>query len=220
MRARRRLNNRGSALVTVMVVVTFLSILVTTLLYVSATNYKTKQVDYQNKISFYQCEQALDEIKALFVLEASQACAEAYKDTMRNYAALGAGDRYKYYKKVFVNELKEQWTKKETDPSASFEDFDVLQNHFKLSSSSVALLQSSALSWEWNEIEGFARIDNISVAVTVNNYTTMLTTSIYIKAPDINWNINDYEIYIGGTNDARKEIQMDEYVLYKNWSRY
>ena len=55
----KKLDNRGSALLIVILVVGFLTILATTLLYISGMNFQIKQADYQNKKNFYTGETGL-----------------------------------------------------------------------------------------------------------------------------------------------------------------
>lgn len=114
-RKHMKLDNRGSAIVTVIVVTLFISILATTMLFVSGRNYIMKQTDYQNKQSFYEAEKALDKLKELLVSDVDEAYEVAYKDMMRNYLQLGTDDaREKYYVDRFNEYLEEKWTDRAT----------------------------------------------------------------------------------------------------------
>lgn len=50
-------NNRGAALVSIMIAVAFITILATSLLYMSYNNFKMKVVNYESKANFYDTEQ-------------------------------------------------------------------------------------------------------------------------------------------------------------------
>lgn len=52
-------DNRGAALISVMIAVAFISILASTLLYMSYSNYKMKVVNYESKVNFYGTEHDL-----------------------------------------------------------------------------------------------------------------------------------------------------------------
>ena len=52
-------DNRGAALISVMIAVAFISILATTLLYMSYSNYKMKVVNYESRANFYGTEHDL-----------------------------------------------------------------------------------------------------------------------------------------------------------------
>ncbi len=213
MSRRLKKDNRGSALVTVLIAVTFLSILITTLLYVSVTNYKTKQIDYLNTSSFYQSEAALEEIKARFVSEASIACKAAYKDTMINYATKGPSDRSAYFKDRFVYHVREQW-----DAKTGSDDFAKMYDSFGLTTECKACLTSVG-TWNYDYAEGVAALGPIEVNITTaEGYTTLVSATIHLEAPDFNLSINSSEVY-NGTDVERKTIDISEHVVFKNWSK-
>ena len=87
---KHKLNNAGSAIVTVLVVVTFITILATVLLYISGLNYQMKVTDYRTKESFYQAETPVEELRAQLAKDVQIAFAKAYAAAMSEYAGLGA----------------------------------------------------------------------------------------------------------------------------------
>ena len=52
-------NNKGAALVSIMIAVAFITILATALLYMSFNNYKMKVINYESKANFYETELSL-----------------------------------------------------------------------------------------------------------------------------------------------------------------
>lgn len=107
---RAKLNNKGSAIVTVIVVTAFITILATTILYITSRNYMVKQNDYQSKQTFYQAEQTLDDLKAMLANDVSAACEYAYKQTMINYVRDNSSNsRAVRYKKAFVDYMDALW---------------------------------------------------------------------------------------------------------------
>ena len=60
----RKKDNRGAALITVVIVLLFISILCTLILYVSAVNYRMKKADYLAKVSFYSSEIPLENMES------------------------------------------------------------------------------------------------------------------------------------------------------------
>lgn len=106
-----RLNNDGAALISVMAVAIFLSVIATTIVYISGKNFQIKANDYQNKNTFYQAEMALDEFKGALASDVSEAFNFAYGDIMPNYVDKGSGDaRNEEYKKKFFDYLYYKWT--------------------------------------------------------------------------------------------------------------
>ena len=106
----KSLDDRGSAIVTVIVVCAFITIIATTMIYISARNFETKQVDYQNKTSFYQAEEALDTLKSLLVEDVNDSFKYAYADTMANAVDhKGTPNLSHYYAKSYTETLSSVW---------------------------------------------------------------------------------------------------------------
>lgn len=208
---KRRMDNRGSALVTVLVAVTFMSILVTTLLYISVTNYESKQIDYQNKASFYLCEAPMEEMKVLMVREASDAFETAYCEVMKYYATKNTDEREALYKQAFVNAIKDQW-----DAKAPSTDIEKMKD---MMTDENSLLVSSVGVWDYKYGEGTATIGPIQVGVSTDTgYTTMVSAYIHIEAPDLNLSRNSADSY-SGTDIADEKIVISDYVVFKNWTK-
>lgn len=221
MRTSLRNDNRGAALVTVLIAVTFMAFLVTTLLYVSSTNYKTKQLDYMNKVSFYQTEAPLEEIRARLMMEASYACEKAYKEVMLRYATLNATERNVLYYKLFAIEMQNQWNAYKA--GATLTDFEVLRDCFMAgSANSTYLMEDASVPCEFykDEVNGLIELRNVHSGMTVNNYTTYIQTTICVKAPDFNWNMETSGAYTSGDIVEREYVEVDECVVFKDWSKY
>ena len=90
---RHKLNNEGSAIVTVLIVIIFISILATTVLYLAGRNMKMKATDRYTKESFYQTEKTMEEIKAGLVRIASLSYDDAYKAVIAQYAGYNDSGR-------------------------------------------------------------------------------------------------------------------------------
>jgi ABC-type transport system involved in cytochrome bd biosynthesis fused ATPase/permease subunit len=105
-----KLNNSGSAILSVVVITAFITVLATTMLYMTGQNYQQKQTDYQNKKSFYGVEDALDGFKAVLAEDASDAYKEACDDTSRNFLKLSDNAaRMNNYNDKYVQRLEEIW---------------------------------------------------------------------------------------------------------------
>ena len=60
----KKFNNKGAALISVMIAITFLSIVSTTLLVITLNNYQMKVVNSQSKSNFYETEQRINVVTA------------------------------------------------------------------------------------------------------------------------------------------------------------
>lgn len=112
----KKLNNRGSSLVVVIIVIAFVCILGTLLLYLSVMNYQMKSNDYKTRVSFYGAEEPLEELKVQLAIDMSEACEKAYIDVMTNFNSLitddltvGSDMRASKYKEFVLDELETIW---------------------------------------------------------------------------------------------------------------
>lgn len=115
-------DNRGAAIITVIIVCVFISVIATTLLYITSRNFMTKQVDYQNKTSFYEAEYSLDKLKACFVCDVNDAFEYAYADTLCNVDKhINSTNIDAYYAESFTKKLEQMWIARESGANASLD---------------------------------------------------------------------------------------------------
>ena len=245
-----KMNNKGSALLTVVLVVAFLTILATTLLYVSGMNFQTKQADYQNKKSFYSGEEALEEIRANLMEDASEAALLAYNDIMMNYDALRDGDyRTIEYYNAFVTRLQEVWVS--PDPLAPGDDdwLKILNGRFaegtnptspyilrlrlgnNYLSASDGHTFTSAEVLDVHNAEGFIRITGLQMVYVApdTGRATIITTDLDVRAPEINWYVDQSEkslpgvdaadIEIAAARKSKNTVDVSKCVKYANWKK-
>lgn len=98
-------DNRGSAIVMVLVSMAFVGIMVSMLMFVTYNNYRMKITDYKAKDNFYSAEMAMDEIRAGVSGKVYDAFSLAYQDTMMNYGNEDLGNKNLYFKEAYVNNM-------------------------------------------------------------------------------------------------------------------
>jgi len=109
----KKLNNKGSALVVVVIVIAFITILATLILYLSVMNFHMKGNDYRTKVSFYGAEEPLEELRACLAVDFANACDKSYKAVLVQYGNLvdGTGDARKaQFVGGIMTELNNLWT--------------------------------------------------------------------------------------------------------------
>ncbi len=241
------LDNRGSALVSVVAVAIFLSVIATTILYISGKNYQIKANDYQNKNTFYQAEMALDELKGALAADVSDAFRFAYEEVMPEFANLDNGDnRNKDFKNYYFDYLFYKWTgatKYDTDIpgdvvthvapgdeslydtvsnfASSLPDFNTC--FIKYTKEEAIALGDEAMCIAWDENKpGRFIIKNVRVWCTENGYTSYICTDIALDPPSYYMGVTKPPA--GGTpgpQDTEKEkLYMGDYILYMNWHKY
>ena len=224
-------DNSGAAIVTVIVVSAFISIIATTMIYIAARNYMSKQTDYQNKISFYEAEEVLDKLKAYLIDDVSDGFEYAYADTMANYIDhMGTPNAENYYAKSYTERLKEIWSKRETaaiPADASTSKLTQAVRNFiieKLQEDGYTTEEAQAIAERIRSVERcdvppakdkFILVGVKAVYEPENGYSTYIYTDIGLELP---------EFYVQGMPEAEeragKQLELAECVKYMNWKRY
>jgi len=167
-------------MLTVILVVAFLTILATTLLYVTGMNFQIKQADYQNKKNFYSGETYVEQIRSGLLLEVSQAAQAAYLRTSEEFVALEDGNiRDTQYRTYFVEELENALN---TQAAAGW-------GTYLTSLCGPDCTISGTITTEKREANGIFTIRGIEMQyVDYNNgRATIISTDLEIHAPDIMW---------------------------------
>lgn len=210
-------DNRGSTLLTVLIVAIFISILATTLLYVSGKNYQMKQTDYQNKQNFYEAEAALDELKACVVQDSAAACREAYRAMIVEYSGLSADSRKGVFYAAYANALQDIWNDRIADHSMNV--CDAVKNipGFSTQGQNCIIAVDSVA---FDTAKGYFLIKGIQASSsTVDGYLTMITTDIYVGAPAFEWSVESSESWADGTEIVQNTIDLSDYVVFTNWRK-
>lgn len=229
----KRMNNAGSALLTVILVVSFLTILATTLLYISGLNFQIKQADYQNKKNFYTSEIALEQIKTELMEDVSEASILAYEDLQVDYATYeNSSIRSLEYNKYFTERLQEVWTNK----MGTSGDWESLLNSYYTTDSTLimdaALDTVTDAKWSSSEVltvspeAGKILIKGIKMQYTDpdTKITTVITTNFEINAPQIDLSVEQSKLAldtgVDGTAAATKDrVEPLDSVIYTNWTK-
>lgn len=107
-------NNSGSAIVTVLVIVAFITILATIMLYISGSNFQMKVADYRTKESFYYAETPVEELRVQLVEDVQVAFAKAYTQAMSEYSSMVSLGRVEdaedNYTRHFRDEMNKIWS--------------------------------------------------------------------------------------------------------------
>ena len=81
----RRTDNKGSAMVVVIIAMAFIGILASVLMYMSLLNYQMKVNNLKAKDNFYSAETVLDEIRTAMGERVSASVGSAYELVLKNY---------------------------------------------------------------------------------------------------------------------------------------
>ena len=101
-------NNKGSALIVCIIVLLFVSILATVILYMSGVNYRMKKTDTYTKYAFYAAEEPLERVQSNLIVPISAALNSSYRTCNSIYGfKANASDRRREFYTQFALEFRD-----------------------------------------------------------------------------------------------------------------
>lgn len=218
-----KLNNEGSAIVTVLIVVLFISILATTILFIAGKNFTMKSSDRKTKESFYENEMVVESIKASIVKLASDAYEDAYNKTLTQFSwtMTNTESRRAYFLDCFKAKMEGDFLA--TTAISAMDSSDAKKVKLNAYVNGLATYQGesgdivtiTALGDGSGDFiitddinAGVVRIKGVSVEYTDsdNGFTSKISTSFAIKIPNMEASVSDAEV-----------INAGDFVTYVNW---
>ena len=105
----KKLNNDGAALVMAILVIAFVSILTTILLYLANMNYQMKSTDFKTKDAFYYSEIPLETVRTRLVMDVAEAVTTSYDTMVLNYANMDGAVRASEFQDSFYDSVIDAW---------------------------------------------------------------------------------------------------------------
>ncbi|MDE5952147.1 MAG: hypothetical protein K2H12_11265 [Acetatifactor sp.] len=216
-------NNAGSAIVTVLVVVTFITILATVMLYISGLNFQMKATDYRTKESFYQAEIPVEELRSQLVKDMQIAFAKAYTAAMSEYAGLGNKEnREASYRQHFCDELNKIW-KERCGLIADSNNLDWGEGIRKVVQPAAdggywSVKVAEASGWDTSRAVSNGQVILRGVTFTYDSpthYESDISTDYCITIPPINWS----DVYEPSPTSSPTPMDFSGYVNYMNWTK-
>ena len=184
-------DNKGSAIVMVLVIIAFVSILASIMCYRAILNYQMKVVDYNSKDNFYSAEGALDEIRTGLQTIASEAVGESYIEVMQTYHNYSNEERAKQFTYLYMEKLK---AKLKDGTDESHYKLSVLESYLTnpvVPGSSVGAKVEAAVA-NGNKMVPYTQglvLENVKVTYTdAQDYISIIETDIQFFLPKIDFN--------------------------------
>ena len=188
-----RQDNRGSAIVIVIIAMALIGILVSSILWSAYMNYMIKLSDVRNKNSFYSAETVMEQIMAGMQHEASAAITISYQDVMKNWGNNITDDLYasevnRYNQ--FVTTYLDTLVKNLTDPlkGTGFYSLKVLKDFVDddlFAGVDVTEWEKSSCRMELVNNSSLVLYD-VRVSYTdENDYVSIINTDICIDVPKL-----------------------------------
>ena len=240
----KKLNNEGAALIMAMVIVLFITILTSLLLYVSGVNYEMKTTDYRTKVSFYGAETPLEELKAQLAVDTSLATKAAYKHVMQNFSALTPDVRESEFQEVFYEEIEKIWQGRGVNDMYNADEwvtalgtvltnanYDIYKSSGTQNSSKPYHIEVTVhdpangvqgTTLERDDVNRRIILLRIKVYYTEEKFLSVIATDYAMKVPDIDWSVeaNDNTVSGVSADDATgKLFNFESYVNYLDWKK-
>lgn len=200
----RKRDDRGSAIVVVILAIAFVGMLVAMVVYMSYINFIMKGTDRNAKDNFYSAETALDEINVGLQNDISEAMNYAYNEAMKNastYSSYTASEQEDHMKAHFMNSFETKFNTIVNDAPGVASP--TINDHLKTfwvktpqPGTFGAVLDATPIV--------YAKVDNNAdtvtdyivlkgVKITYTNekgYVSIIRTDINVTVPDINFAAN------------------------------
>lgn len=116
--AKKRRDDRGSAIVIVIIAMAMIGILATTMLWMAYMNYMIKVADVRNKNGFYTAEEVVEQIMSGLRRESAAAVGVAYRDVLANWDNLDSeAARSNLFMTTYMDTLIEKFKHPTQGPS-------------------------------------------------------------------------------------------------------
>lgn len=222
-------NNRGSAIVTVLVVVTFITILATIMLYISGSNFQMKVADYHTKESFYQAEIPVEELRAQLVEDVQTAFAKAYTTAMSEFSGLGdAQNAEDNYRRLFCEEMNKIWAGRCPVDADGNREWEVGIHMIAAQPTDggtwavrVASPADPAFKNKFDDTkifsEGWLILRGVEFTYdSSDGYTSIISTDYCITIPEVQWPDTNGNYGAAGTEER---LNFSSCVNYMNWTK-
>ncbi len=197
-------DDKGSAIVIVIIALAMVGILAATIMWMSLTNYYMKVTDKGNKQGFYASETVLEQIKAGLEEDASLAASRAYAYILtKDYSNVSTADRdYQFkqkYKEYLVDIIKKGDDRYQYDLDVLIKAVDSsfgVVTSGRQSSGNVRYITTSSSDGKchlWYEPSSdILRLEKIHLEYTEtdannNQYVSVIDTDIIVSTPDISF---------------------------------
>ena len=222
-------------MLTVLLFIAFLTILATTLLYISGMNFVIKQADYGNKKNFYKGETALEMIRAELIAKVvAPAARDAYAECCMHYVSADTGDadttaelRELNYNNGFSEAVRDYLSQEITAAGGTFKWDDYFSHYVTVSGVTVKVENADVVCEtgttlpkdQSGESDATLLIDTLNGIVTIKgitvtyvdedaDLTTIISTDLELHAPEIDWSVTQSLDNFGAVTEAEEQNKL------------
>ena len=199
-------NNRGAAIIMVIVSIAFIGMLVAMIVYMAYCNYLMKGTDRVAKDNFYSAESALDVINAGLQQDVSDSMAEAYVSTMQNSDGVTSDQMSVNFQTKYFSQIEKKLALKDETTGAVVDVNKWDKKHLTdiLTKGGVTVASSAGANGAFitvvngttntlvhNAGTTYTTMENLRIVYTDDKgYVSVIETDIRIKVPDLNYAVS------------------------------
>ncbi len=179
-------DNRGSAMIIIIVVIAFVSILISTLYTVVTMNLQMKSIDRKAKKNFYSAEGVLEQINLGLQKEMSDVSSAAYAEIMQNYSTnvLEAQKRLRFNTRL----IGDMQTRLQQAGDPGKYDAEHLKNYLTADVKTNTVISSNSYSLEKDAVSSSLVLKGVVVTYTdTEGFQSVIETDIRVNAPNLNF---------------------------------
>ncbi|MBR5596412.1 MAG: hypothetical protein IKW30_03285 [Lachnospiraceae bacterium] len=178
-------DNRGSAIVMVLVSMAFVGIMASMLMFVTYKNYKMKVTDYHAKDNFYSADLAMDEIRAGVQQTVYEAFSNAYQETMQIYANEEENNKNVYFKEQYINYIVDYYR---TVESSEKYNLDLIKSYVSrpaVNKGDIGAYVDSTTCYLLKYEDGIRMKDIVVTYTDEQGYVSIIETDILLAFPEL-----------------------------------
>ena len=181
-RLKKRRDDRGSAIVIVIIAMAMIGILATTLLWMAYMNYMIKVADIRNKNSFDSAEEVVEQVMSGLRRESAEAVGVAYREVLANWDNLSSEEeRSNVFMTTYTDTLVDKL--KDTSRGAGYYDRTILEAYIDAGIFQRGTLGAGVDEDAWDHGNALSDPLGDSVMEIVNNNSIILK-NIYVSCTD------------------------------------
>lgn len=186
-RAKKRLNDRGSAIVIVIIAMAMIGILATTLLWMAYMNYMIKLADIRNKNSFYSAEEVVEQIMSGLRRESAEAVGIAYRDVLANWDNLESeAARSNLFMTTYTDTLIDKL--KDRSRAGDFYDRAKLEAYVDTANFPRGVTGATrgvnVEDWDWGGDRSDRTVSKAEPEMEIVNNNSIILKNIYVSCTD------------------------------------
>lgn len=184
--AKKRRDDRGSAIVIVIIAMAMIGILATTMLWMAYMNYMIKVADVRNKNSFYTAEEVVEQIMSGLRRESAEAVGVAYREVLANWDNLDSeAARSNLFMTTYMDTLIEKL--KHPTQGSSYYDRSVLAGYVDGYVDETTGFTSTSANVDfvaWNHGNATTDPEEGKAEMEIVNNNSIILKNIYVSCTD------------------------------------